>query len=65
MAITGDGSYFGQLMKGWINSSIYLEFLMNLEKWIKIIRSTNTQKLIILNDNLQVHRAIKLEVYWN
>ena len=60
MAITSDGSYFGQLMKGWINSSIYLEFLMNLEKWIKIIRSTSTQKVIILNDNWQVHRARKV-----
>ena len=60
MAITNEGSYFGKLMKGWINSTIYLEFLKSLETWIETKRRSTSQKVIIFKDNWQVHRARKV-----
>ena len=59
MAITNEGSYFGKLMKGWINSTILLEFLKSHETWIETKRRSTSKKVIIFKDNWQVHGARK------
>ena len=60
MAIGSDGSYFSLLTGGRIDSSIYLQFLKQLEKWIESRRNSKFQKVVILKDNWQVHRAKKV-----
>ena len=57
IAITNEGSYFGVIVSGKVNSSIYLRFLMNLEKWIETKRSWSSQEVVILKDNWQIHRS--------
>ena len=57
MAISSGGSYFGLLINKRINSLIYQQFLENLEGWIDTIRSSNSQKVLILKDNSQVYRV--------
>ena len=60
MAITSRGSYFGLITKGRIDSNIYLKYLIKLEEWIESTRSSISQKVTILKDNWQVHRAKKV-----
>ena len=60
MAITNEGSYFGLLTNGRVNSWFYLQFFENLEWWIESKRSSSSQKVVILKDNWQVHRAKKV-----
>ena len=57
IAISSGGSYFGLLINKRINSLIYQQFLENLEGWIDTIRNSNSQKVLILKDNSQVHRV--------
>ena len=51
MAISNEGSYFGLITKGRINSSIYLQYLIKLEEWIKTKRTSDFKKVVILKDN--------------
>ena len=63
MAIASEVSYSGLLTKERINSVIYLQFLIRLEKWIESNRSSSSQKVEILKDNWQVYRVKKVFIF--
>ena len=60
MAIASEGSYFRFITNGRINSLVYLLYLIKLKEWIKTKRTSDFQKVIILKDNWQVHKANKV-----
>ena len=60
LAITSDGMYFELIKNTWIDSLIYFQFLKHLEKWIETKIDMRPRKVIVFQDNCQVHRALKV-----
>ena len=57
LAITSESNYFGSIVKEPVDSTIYKEFLENLERWLMKSKEDNFDNIILIHDNSPIHRA--------
>ena len=57
LAITSDGDYYGSVLSEKIDSGIYIAYLKKFEDWLISKKLTMYSKVLVLQDNSQVHRA--------
>ena len=57
LAITSEGDYFESIVKEPVDSTIYKEFLENLEQWLMKTKEDHFDSIILIHDNAPIHRA--------
>ena len=63
-AITSSGSSFHATVSGWINSSLFMKFMVELTNFLKRHHGDELEKVLILLDNAPSHRAKTIKDYF-